>query len=104
MIVMADANSFRLDFDGRAEEFAPPPQESIPRSFIELLGSGLFGPDTRVLDVGCGTGNYAAALTEATSCRVSGVDPSQRMLDRARDAAPWESLVARQRGEPAVRR
>ena len=37
-----------------------------------------------MLDVGCGTGNYAAALTNATGCRVSGVDPSQRMLDRAR--------------------
>ena len=66
---------------------------STPESSTSLLASGLFGPETRVLDVGCGTGNYAAALTEATGCRVSGIDPSRRMLDRARDAAPWESLV-----------
>jgi ubiquinone/menaquinone biosynthesis C-methylase UbiE len=46
-----------------------------------------------VLDVGCGTGNYAASLTESTGCLVSGVDPSQRMLDRARGAARWESLA-----------
>ena len=64
-----------------------------PEVLHQLLGSGLFGPETRVLDVGCGTGNYAAALTEATNCRVSGVDPSQRMLDWARNAAPWESLA-----------
>ena len=32
MIVMADANSFRLDFDGRVEVSAT--AESIPRSFI----------------------------------------------------------------------
>jgi len=53
----------------------------------------LFGPETRVLDVGCGTGNYAAALSESTGCLVSGVDPSRRMLDSARDAAQWESLA-----------
>ncbi|MBW3632936.1 MAG: methyltransferase domain-containing protein, partial [Chloroflexi bacterium] len=33
-----------------------------------------------------------AALTVATNCRISGLDPSSRMLDRARDAARWESL------------
>jgi SAM-dependent methyltransferase len=92
MIVMADANSFRLDFDGCVEEFGRH-RRAHPEVLHQLLGSGLFGADTRVLDVGCGTGNYAAALTEATNCRVSGVDPSQRMLDWASNAAPWESLA-----------
>ena len=57
-----------------------------------LIASGLVGSESRVLDVGCGTGNYAAVLTRATNCRISGIDPSANMLDRARDAAPWESL------------
>ena len=91
MIVMADANSFRLDFDGCVEEFGRH-RRAHPEVLHQLLGSGLFGAETRVLDVGCGTGSYAAALTEATNCRVSGVDPSQRMLDWARNAALWESL------------
>ena len=81
-----------VDFDQRAAEYARH-RKVHPGVVNELLESGLFSPETHVLDVGCGTGNYAEALTEATGCRVSGVDPSQRMLDRARDAAPWESLA-----------
>src|SRR5829696_7510604 len=80
-----------LDFDPRAAEYARH-RKIHPGVLHELVGSGLFAPETRVLDVGCGTGNYAAALTAATSCHVSGVDPSPRMLDWARHAAPWESL------------
>ena len=91
MSATAKPNPFRLDFDGRVEEFVRH-RRVHPEVLHQLLGSGLIGPETRVLDVGCGTGNYAAALTESTRCLVSGIDPSQRMLDWARDAAPWESL------------
>jgi SAM-dependent methyltransferase len=81
-----------LDFDPRAAEYARH-RKIHPGVLAELIESGLFAPETRVLDVGCGTGNYAAALAAATGCRISGVDPSARMLDLARDVAPWESLV-----------
>jgi ubiquinone/menaquinone biosynthesis C-methylase UbiE len=91
MSAMAEPNPFRLDFDGRVAEFVRH-RRVHPEVLHELLGSGLFAPETRVLDVGCGTGNYAAALTESTSCLVSGVDPAARMLEWARDAAPWQSL------------
>jgi ubiquinone/menaquinone biosynthesis C-methylase UbiE len=91
MIAMAEHNQDRLDYAGRAAEFARH-RRVHPEVLRQLLASGLFGPKTRVLDVGCGTGNYAAALTSATGCLVSGVDPSQRMLDCARGAAPWEFL------------
>jgi ubiquinone/menaquinone biosynthesis C-methylase UbiE len=91
MIAMAEHTTDRVDYDGRASEYAR--HRTIhPEVLRELVTSGIIGPETRVLDVGCGTGNYAAALTAATNCRVSGVDPSPRMLDLARDAAPWESL------------
>jgi ubiquinone/menaquinone biosynthesis C-methylase UbiE len=91
MIAMAEHMDNPIDYDGRAAEFARH-RRVHPGVLQRLLGSGLFGPETRVLDVGCGTGNYAAALTAATSCRISGVDPSRRMLDSAREAAQWDSL------------
>jgi ubiquinone/menaquinone biosynthesis C-methylase UbiE len=92
MTGMAELGDNQLDYDRRAREYAHH-RKIHPEVFRELLASGLFGPETRVLDVGCGTGNYAAALSEATNCRISGVDPSERMLDWARDAASWESLT-----------
>ncbi len=82
----------RLDFDQRAKEYARH-RKVHPGVIDVMVGSGVFSPQSRVLDVGCGTGNYAAALTAATSCRISGLDPSARMLDRAREAAGWESLL-----------
>ncbi len=39
------------------------------------------GDSTRVLDLGCGTGNTILALPR--DCTVTGVDLSQRMIDRA---------------------
>lgn len=38
----------------------------------------------RVLEVGCGTGKFAAALVERAACRVWGVDASPEMLEVAR--------------------
>jgi ubiquinone/menaquinone biosynthesis C-methylase UbiE len=92
MTAMTGSPGPLLDFDPRAADYARH-RKVHPGVVAELVGSGLFTPEARILDVGCGTGNYAAALTAATSCRVSGVDPSQRMLDRARAAAQWESLA-----------
>ena len=92
MTTMTESLEPKLDFDQRAAEYARHRQVH-PGVVDGLRESGLFAPETRLLDVGCGTGNYAAALSKATGCRVSGIDPSRRMLDWARDAAPWESLL-----------
>src|SRR5215210_6778781 len=92
MVAMTGTNPFRLDFDGHVEEYVRH-RRIHPEVLRQFLESGLFGPQTRVLDVGCGTGNYAAALAESTSCLLSGIDPSQRMLDSARTSASWESLM-----------
>jgi len=40
-------------------------------------------PSSRVLEVGCGTGNYIAALQAEVSCPCWGVDPSAEMLAQA---------------------
>lgn len=45
----------------------------------------------RILDLGCGTGRFTAALGEAFGCRVIGIEPSAAMLD-----------VALSRNEPDV--
>lgn len=42
----------------------------------------------KVLDVGCGTGTFAAWLAEHGAAKVWGVDPSQAMLDVARAKVP----------------
>jgi ubiquinone/menaquinone biosynthesis C-methylase UbiE len=42
----------------------------------------------RVLDVGCGTGRWAAALAERFGCEVTGVDVSPEMLEVARERVP----------------
>lgn len=41
--------------------------------------------DTKVLDVGCGTGNYTSLLQRVTNAQVYGVDASQGMIDKARE-------------------
>lgn len=46
---------------------------------------------SEVLDIGCGTGNYTAAL-QARGLRLAAIDPSERMLTEAReksDAIAW---------------
>jgi ubiquinone/menaquinone biosynthesis C-methylase UbiE len=38
-----------------------------------------------VLDVGCGTGNYAIALEKTANCFCWGIEPSEQMLVKARE-------------------
>jgi ubiquinone/menaquinone biosynthesis C-methylase UbiE len=54
---------------------------------FELLAAEGDFAGKRVLDVGCGTGQLAAALGER-GARVWGIDPSSAMLEVARAAAP----------------
>lgn len=41
-------------------------------------------PDLRILDIGCGTGNYTDLFQKLTQAQVFGVDPSEGMLEKAR--------------------
>jgi SAM-dependent methyltransferase len=71
-------------YDGLAEwydeEFAPAPLENATwKTVRRLLGPG----DGTLVDVGCGTGSYAAAL-DGLGWDVTGVDVSEDMLERAR--------------------
>jgi ubiquinone/menaquinone biosynthesis C-methylase UbiE len=55
---------------------------------VELINAFLteaaLTPESRVLDIGCGTGNYTHMFQKLTGCRTYGVDPSEGMLARAR--------------------
>ncbi|MFD2028750.1 class I SAM-dependent methyltransferase [Promicromonospora aerolata] len=51
-----------------------------------LLATAAIGPGTRVLDVGCGTGELLEHLQEL-GARPSGVDPASRMVELARARA-----------------
>ena len=48
-----------------------------------------------ILDLGCGTGRFSAALAESFSVDVIGVDPSQEMLKRARPSAKIDFRAGR---------
>jgi SAM-dependent methyltransferase len=82
----------KLDYDRRAAEYARH-RRVHPGVVAALITDGAIDSEIHVLDVGCGTGNYAAVLTERTGCRTSGVEPSERMRERAREAVAWAALV-----------
>jgi len=73
----------RIDYDALAADYAR--HRRVHPAVLRRLAAGV-ARATRVLEVGCGTGNYAAALQAATGCATTGIDPSERMLAVARQA------------------
>lgn len=61
----------------------------------ELAALCRIGPETSVLEVGCGTGVTACHLARRYGCRVLGVDLSERMIEWARKRARRKSLEQR---------
>ena len=43
------------------------------------------GRETRLLDVGCGTGRFTLPIAKRFNCRVTGADMSSEMLEKAKD-------------------
>jgi ubiquinone/menaquinone biosynthesis C-methylase UbiE len=70
-----------IDYDRIAAEYARHRQvhPGVFRALAEATP-----PTSRVLEVGCGTGNYIIALHAQTGCTCAGVDPSPEMLAQAR--------------------
>jgi len=62
--------------------------DDVRQADIELINSFLqeieIEKETRVLDIGCGTGNYTDSLQKLTQGEVYGVEPSQGMLGKAK--------------------
>jgi ubiquinone/menaquinone biosynthesis C-methylase UbiE len=59
-----------------------------PEVLRRLITSGPVHGDSRVLEIGCGTGNYICALRESVGCHCWGVDPSEQMLAQAMGRTP----------------
>jgi ubiquinone/menaquinone biosynthesis C-methylase UbiE len=81
---MGDSPPSGLDYDGLAGPYAAyrRPDEAV----VDALRTGAnLQPATRVLEIGCGTGDHLAALRSATGCAGAGVDPSGEMLAVARE-------------------
>src|SRR4051794_17843034 len=55
-----------------------------------LAAESVVRPGDRVLDAACGTGDLALADVRAGADRVTGLDFSERMLERARRKAPLD--------------
>jgi len=88
------------DFSARARAYDTlrPSDASWWQAFEQLVDLGdLRGQ--RVLDVGCGTGRLAAALTEKAGSKVWGIDTSEEMVKVARATLPPGIGVRRGAGE-----
>ncbi|MFT4037116.1 MAG: class I SAM-dependent methyltransferase [Thermomicrobiales bacterium] len=82
-----------IDYEAAAAAYARN-RAVHPGVVADLVRGGGLTAASRVLDVGCGTGNYARAVQEATGCAITGIEPSDQMRERAGDAARWTALVA----------
>jgi SAM-dependent methyltransferase len=74
--------AIKIDYDLLAAEYARHRQVH-PGVLRALLAGGGIQPASRVLEVGCGTGNYILALQSITGCAGWGIDPSTQMLAHA---------------------
>ncbi len=70
-----------VDYDQAADKYAAHRQIHAG-VFRELCTRNMLGTGARVLEVGCGTGNYITALAEISGCTAYGLDPSIEMLSR----------------------
>jgi ubiquinone/menaquinone biosynthesis C-methylase UbiE len=72
----------RIDYDKLAADYAI--HRIVHPGVLEGLTSGHeIGAGSRVLEVGCGTGNYIVAVHDVTGASCYGNDPSGEMLKKA---------------------
>ena len=76
----------RVDYDLLAQEYALHRQVQ-PEVLTSLIQTAGLDKASRVLDVGCGTGNYIIALEKAMGCSCWGIEPSDQMMKKASERA-----------------
>ena len=103
---MPDAYATIVDVDVATQErladvlelrAADPQQRAILESYLSEVE---FGPETRVLEIGCGTGAVTRALAgRAGVAAAVGVDPSPVFLARARELAAGRTNLTFEQGD-----
>ena len=68
-----------MDYDPLASAYQRN-REASSAVVEELIAEAAVDRASRVLEVGCGTGNHIIALQQMTACRAAGLDPSTAML------------------------
>ncbi len=74
----------KIDYDRIASEYSQH-RKVHPGVLAELIRLSAVSGNSKVLEAGCGTGNYAVALRTLIGCMVWAIDPSEEMLSRARE-------------------
>lgn len=69
----------KTDYSALADQYAEHRQVQ-PHVLARLVS--VLTPRARVLEVGCGTGNYVAAIAERVGCECFAIDPSPEMLEK----------------------
>jgi len=72
----------KIDYNLIAEKYAAH-RRVHPGVLKELLECGITD-ESRILEVGCGTGNYVTTIQQLTDCSAYGIDPHEGMLEIAR--------------------
>lgn len=81
-----------MDYDGIAQQYAQHRRHNAA-VLRRLVSGGRVEPGARVIEVGCGTGNYIVELRRSMAAACYGVDPSAGMLAIARGRSKDVSLV-----------
>ncbi len=76
-----------IDYDEIARDYGLHRQVH-PEVLKTLLKISHIKRDSKVLEIGCGTGNYINAIHKATQARCWGIDPSDNMLKRTPQQSP----------------
>jgi SAM-dependent methyltransferase len=66
-------------------------------SWLDVIARSVAKLPSEILDLGCGTGRYSAALAERFGARVIGVEPSDKMLAEAGRKASVECQLLEKR-------
>jgi ubiquinone/menaquinone biosynthesis C-methylase UbiE len=74
----------------QARALSPARQERWQRLFSAHIDSAAI---SLVLDLGCGTGRFSQILAAEFGARVVGLDPSAKMIDKARHKSSREAIV-----------
>jgi len=73
-----------INYNKIASEYARHRQVH-PEVLRSLFSTSGVGSASKVLEVGCGTGNYIVVLESLAGCSCWGIDPSEQMLSKARE-------------------